>query len=73
MFDFPVIESKRQFVESAQLHCNIHIQTRAEAARADTLLKQKKVGGAPYALRTLWFRDLPAGQPDVLPVFGGVT
>lgn len=71
MFNYPMIESKRQFIESAQIHCNVSIGTKADAHRVDSLLRQRGIGGSPYALRTLWFRDLPAGQPDVLPVFGG--
>lgn len=71
MFDFPVVSHKSEFERLAAVHCNLVIRTKAEAARADTQLRKMRIAGAPYALRTLWFRDLPAGQPDVLPVFGG--
>lgn len=60
-----------EFKMLANLHCKFPINTRADGHRADTVLRQKQIGAAPYYLRQLWFRDLPAGQPDVLPVFGG--
>lgn len=45
-------------------------KSRAEAARFDTLLRRKGYPMTPLPYRENWYRDLPAGDVDVLQVFG---
>lgn len=72
LYTLPRIEDQSEFERLVAFELQKPpVKTQADAARYDTMLRQRGIGGAPMVLRgAVWYRHLPPGEVDVLAVFG---